>query len=87
MKENLIFGTVIIALIAMLVGFLNSIGIITTQWNWTSFSLVFLMIIASNEQFLKKGKPNKIKNARILGSVMLLGGAFHFFMFIKSVWG
>jgi hypothetical protein len=86
MKKNLSFWTVIIALIAMLVSILNWIGIITTQWNWSSFSLVLLMILASNEQFFKKGEPNKIKNARLLGIVLLLGVAFHFLIFIKSVW-
>ena len=86
MKKGLSFWTVIIALIAMLVSILNWIGIITTQWNWSSFSLVLLMILASNEQFLKKGDPSKIKNARIFGIVMLLGVVFHSLIFIKSIW-
>ncbi|MCB2310875.1 hypothetical protein LGL55_07250 [Clostridium tagluense] len=86
MKKNLCFWIVIIAMIAMVVSILNWIGIITTKWNWSSFSLVLLLSLASNEQFLKKGEPNKIMNARILGILYLLVVANNFLIFIKSVW-
>lgn len=73
------------AVIALILGFLNLIGIITTKWNWTSLSLALIMIFMSVEQFLIKGGPEKIRNARILGVVMLLACVLNLLVFIKSV--
>ncbi|MBW9159656.1 hypothetical protein [Clostridium tagluense] len=85
MKKILRVCTLIAAFFAMVLGFLNLIGIITTQWAWISFAGILLAILMSREQFSIKGEPNKTKNARILGIVWLLAGAVSLLAFIKSV--
>ncbi len=86
MKKILKVCILITGLIAIILGFLYLMGIITTQWDWISFTLVVLMIFMIGEEFLIKGEPNKIKNARILlGVIKLLVCALTLLVFIKSV--
>lgn len=85
MKKILRICILVAVYVGLILGFLNLIGTITTQWNWTSLSVVLLMIFTSIEQFSIKGEPNKIKNARVLGIIMLLACALNLLVFIKSV--